>query len=180
VATGGTALNRESVHPVFAGHALRRQETNTLKCIICGTKTKSLCECGRAVCGTVGHFGTADIKTEGLTIANCISGPKRASINRSCELHPREVAFIRGERALLGFERTFTGLDSTRPFGESCGETNSRHSGFPERLVNRDSNATLNIWLNGISGDRPQYLERGIATQRNKSLVLTRRSTKSK
>jgi hypothetical protein len=57
VATGGTARNWESVHPMFAGHALRRQETNTLKCIICGTKTKSLCECGRAVCGTAGGVG---------------------------------------------------------------------------------------------------------------------------
>jgi hypothetical protein len=54
------------------------------------------------------------------TIANCISGRKPVSIDRICELHPREVAFIREERALLGFERPFTGLDSTRPFGESC------------------------------------------------------------
>jgi hypothetical protein len=54
------------------------------------------------------------------TIANCISGRKPVSIDRTRELHPREVAFIREERALLGFERTFTGLDSTRAFGESC------------------------------------------------------------
>jgi hypothetical protein len=61
------------------------------------------------------------------TIANCISGRKPVSINCICELHPREVALIREERALLGFERTFFGLDSTRPFGESCAQLCNGH-----------------------------------------------------
>jgi hypothetical protein len=49
-------------------------------------------------------------------------------------------------------------------------------TGFPSRLVNRDLNAALNIRLVGISGPRPQYLERGVEIERNKSLVLHRRS----
>jgi hypothetical protein len=55
-------------------------------------------------------------------------------------------------------------------------ETNLRLTGFPERLVNRDLNAALNLRLVGVSGQRPQYLERGVALAQNKSLVLARRS----
>jgi hypothetical protein len=55
-------------------------------------------------------------------------------------------------------------------------ETNLRLTGFPERLVNADFNAALNLRLVGVSGQRPQYLERGVALAQNKSLVLTRRS----
>jgi hypothetical protein len=55
-------------------------------------------------------------------------------------------------------------------------ETNLRLTGFPDRLVNRDLNAALNIRLVGISGGRPHFLERGVAFAQNKSLVLHRRS----
>jgi hypothetical protein len=55
-------------------------------------------------------------------------------------------------------------------------ETNLMLTGFPTRLVNCDLNAALNIRLVGISGPRPQYLERGVALAHNKSLVLHRRS----
>jgi hypothetical protein len=55
-------------------------------------------------------------------------------------------------------------------------ETNLRLAGFPERLVNRGLNAALNLRLVGVSGQSPQYLERGVAFAQNKSLVLSRRS----
>jgi hypothetical protein len=54
VATGGPSVQRKRMPSVYQGHSLTRQDTGSLKCIQCGTKAKSLCECGRPICSSVG------------------------------------------------------------------------------------------------------------------------------
>jgi hypothetical protein len=54
VATGTPSVQRKRMPSVYRGHSLTRQDTGSLKCIQCGTKTKSLCECGRPICSSVG------------------------------------------------------------------------------------------------------------------------------
>jgi hypothetical protein len=41
--------------PTFKGHVLTRDSTmQQHKCMVCGEKTRSICECGRAICGSTG------------------------------------------------------------------------------------------------------------------------------
>jgi hypothetical protein len=54
VATGGHVQQRHTMPASFSGHVLRRDDTKNRKCMVCGTKTKTQCSCGRAICGTAG------------------------------------------------------------------------------------------------------------------------------
>jgi hypothetical protein len=40
--------------PTLHGHALKRDETKNRKCMVCGTLFKSMCACGKAICGSKG------------------------------------------------------------------------------------------------------------------------------
>ena len=52
VATGDSGDKREQMPAAFQGHQLRQDRTKNRKCLICGTQTKWMCECGRAICGS--------------------------------------------------------------------------------------------------------------------------------
>jgi hypothetical protein len=52
VATGVGVGKRMQMPPTFLGHALKRDETKNRKCMVCGTLTKSICACGKAICGS--------------------------------------------------------------------------------------------------------------------------------
>jgi len=54
VATGGESGKRLQMPPTFRGHTLTRDQTKNRKCMVCGTFTKTLCSCGRAICGSQG------------------------------------------------------------------------------------------------------------------------------
>jgi hypothetical protein len=54
LATGAAVVQRKCMPSKYQGHVLTRQDNTSRKCIGCGTKTKSLCECGRAICSSVG------------------------------------------------------------------------------------------------------------------------------
>jgi hypothetical protein len=54
VATGDATLKRKRLPTVFQGHMLQRDETKNRKCMICGTKIKVICGCGRAICSSTG------------------------------------------------------------------------------------------------------------------------------
>jgi hypothetical protein len=45
---------RESMPMMFSGHQLQRDANKDRKCMVCGTKTKTLCGFGRAICGSAG------------------------------------------------------------------------------------------------------------------------------
>jgi hypothetical protein len=45
---------RQTMPPMFGGHQLRRDDKKNRKCMVCGTKTKTVCSCGRAICSSAG------------------------------------------------------------------------------------------------------------------------------
>jgi hypothetical protein len=53
VATGEPKAIRSSMPNRFKGHALVRDSNINRLCMMCGSRTKTVCGCGRAICGAV-------------------------------------------------------------------------------------------------------------------------------
>jgi hypothetical protein len=56
VASGASAeRSGQSMPATFHGHALAHKQDKHRLCMVCATRTKWFCECGRAICGTPGN-----------------------------------------------------------------------------------------------------------------------------
>jgi hypothetical protein len=53
VATADPKAIRSSMPGRFKGHALVRDSNINRLCMMCGSRTKTVCGCGRAICGAV-------------------------------------------------------------------------------------------------------------------------------
>jgi hypothetical protein len=61
--------------PTFKGHVLKRDATMQRKCMICGTKTRSICECGRAIYGRTGGRTCWAWHLEAVVAGTAADGP---------------------------------------------------------------------------------------------------------
>jgi hypothetical protein len=50
VSSGNPRARRSEMPPTFRGHALSRDPNRNRACAICGSRTKTICGCGQAVC----------------------------------------------------------------------------------------------------------------------------------
>jgi hypothetical protein len=54
VPTGDATLKRKRMPAVFQRHMLQQDESRNRRCMMCGTKTKVIYRCGRAICSSTG------------------------------------------------------------------------------------------------------------------------------
>jgi hypothetical protein len=80
----GSKRDRQRMPHGWQGHALTRNENRNRKCMVCETKTKMLCGCGRAICG-----GTAGVTCHYWHLQDVSSGA----------ISEQPVAWQRGKRA---------------------------------------------------------------------------------
>jgi hypothetical protein len=61
--------------PTFQGHMLKRDDAMQRKCMICGKKTRSICGCGRAICGITGGRTCWAWHLEAVVAGTAADGP---------------------------------------------------------------------------------------------------------
>jgi hypothetical protein len=77
VATGDATLKRKHMLTVFQGLMLQRDETKNRKCMLCETKTKVICGCGRAICSLTGGVTCWAWHLEAVASGAADEGPVR-------------------------------------------------------------------------------------------------------
>jgi hypothetical protein len=80
VSSGKPRAWRGEMPPKCRGHALSQDPNRNRECVICGSRTKTSCGCGQAVCGAVAGVNCWALHLDAVATGSTLEPPSKGSL----------------------------------------------------------------------------------------------------